>query len=284
VLTLNLSKKEMKAELIKHDLRCGLFRWKYLLVPVCFVLSMYFTMLMCEGWGHQGNLIDYLTRVYVGIEPIQQLPRGDSLEIPFDWLAATCGILFVNLEYLLFDLTASGHQVILRSGSRTEWYLSKCLWNFVSCLIYFLGMLLTALVFTWLDGGRVFDFTIGEMIAAFYGGRIQAGTISLGGLFYISIVLPFLNTAALSMLQMCLCLYMRPVLAFLAAFGAQILAVFLPYSWMFSNGAMSTRSTLAIIGTVDPVILTISLIAVVGGSIVAGLVKIKKTDILGRKE
>ena len=274
----------MKIELVKHDLRCGLFRWKYLLVPVCFVLSMYLTMSMCKGWGEQGNLIDYLTRVFVGIEPIQRLPRGDSLEIPLDWVVASCGVLFINLEYLLFDLTASGHQVILRSGSRIGWYLSKCLWNLISCVIYFLGMLVTALVFVWLDGGKVFDFTIGEMIAAFYGGRIQAGTISLGGLFYITIVLPFLNITALSMLQMCLCLYMRPVLAFLTTFGVQILAIFLPYSWMFSNGTMSTRSALAIIGTVDPVILTISIAVVIGGSIVAGLLKIKGTDILGRKE
>ena len=265
----------MKKTVISHDLRCGLLRWKYALIPFLLLLSQLSMQMVSRMMGVVPNLTDFLMSAFDGMHPIPP---------PIRWIVATCGCLYINLDYFLGDLTTSGHQIILKGGSRSGWFLSKCLWNLVSCLIYFAVYIVLALMLTGIFGGKFFPLGISEATAYYFEGKLLPGQIGAARELWIGVLLPFLTVWGLSLLQMTLCLFTRPILSFISCLSIVIISAFIPSPLLLGNGAMAVRSTFVEMGMIDPVMQTASCAVVIVGSIAAGLIRFKHTDILGTKE
>ena len=67
----------MKKTVIVHDLRCGLFRWKYALIPFLLLLSQLSMQMVSRMMGVVPNLTDFLMSAFDGMHPI---PPPDSLD------------------------------------------------------------------------------------------------------------------------------------------------------------------------------------------------------------
>jgi len=217
-------------------------------------------------------------------EGSQVIPKDGMFIISPMWLVSMCGCLLINLSYFLKDLTGSGYQVLLRSGTKRGWFLSKCLWNLLSCLVYFAVFLLMALMGTLFKGGEVLPLRLGEVVR-----------ISVGGLFKeepgateimtVTVFLPFLTVFAFSLLQMVLCLFMRPITAFLICIIQMVLSAAIASPLMLGNGAMWVRNRwMYFSGELRTGELILGCLLWITVCLVVGLIRIKHTDVIGNKE
>lgn len=220
--------------------------------------------------------MDWVFHLFAGAVP----PVTNNL--PLEFLAVMGGALLVNLDYLLNDLTASGQQVLIRCGSRRGWFLSKCLWNLVSCGVYFAGVLLVAAVFCLATGGEA---ALTNTPAALYWKfpLAQIRPLSAGQCLLIGIVLPYLTMAALSAAQMTLCLFCKPVLAFLGCSGALLVSLYFDAGWIPGSGAILIRTSL-FGGSVEPGTAIFVDLALLLGSAIAGSIRFRKQNILSAEE
>lgn len=278
-------------KLARHDLRCGLLRARYLAAGAFFMLltclSLWNTVTFYRrnGGTVSAAWMDYLLCFFQGKEQVVLRSPRDVVEIPLAWLTAVGACLFLNLDYLLFDLTNSGQQVIVRAGTRRGWYLSKCLWNICAAGVYFAVLLATALAFTLCTGGRVSLENTPELAKAVFG--LENGeTVALTAWQALAagVLVPFLTVAALSMLEMTLCLLVKPILSFLLCMGVMVLSVYWYHPLALGNGAMAVRSAYVTAGGVSPGLSALLAIGMIGLCVLTGALHFRHTDILGMEE
>ena len=274
----------MDKHLIKHDLVQGLRRKRYLFLPLLFLIPFGTCCYLSRVKEIPGTFLDFLISGFAGIPPVEiSLYPPRAAEIPIGWLMSVGGCLYLNLDYILYDLMESGQQVIVRTGRRTHWFLSKCIWNVCSCILIFGAMMLMAAVLTVTLNGELNAGKITQISEEVYRWFLDSENISVSRLWLAGVLIPFLTVAAMSMLQMTLCLYMKPVFSFLICLGILGMSTYISVPWVIGNGAMGIRLILfAEYGTgILPSVLISAIVFI--GSIIAGLIRFKKMNILENK-
>lgn len=229
-------------KLLRHDIRCGLLRWRYLTSVLLFAIPCFMFARILHQTNIQGSWMDYMLYLFQGKEPIVRITTGERIDLPVLWLLVTSGCLFINLDYLLKDLTNAGQQIIIRSKSRASWYLSKCIWNLASCVVYFMAAGITCAIFTWATGAQLSIQNTSELSFMLFGfGISEQLTLTPTYAVLASWVLPFLTMFALSMLQMTLCLFTKPIISFVVCISQLVLSVYLDSAFVLGNGAMTIR-------------------------------------------
>lgn len=272
------------SKLIRHDLRCGLARPRCLLVPLLAALPCWLCHKIAVtagipcGWG------EYLMYCFMGAEPMDLMDTVEKSQLPVLWLTLTGGCLYLNLDYMLSDLSLTGQQIVVRSGSRREWFLSKCVWNLLSCGVYFLAVAATAALFALFTGGELSlrcDSAALDLLT-----QGAAGTRALSPLAALaaSVLLPYLTVSALSLHQMTLCLVLRPILCFLLCEVVLLVSVYWSSPLILGNGAMGIRSGALTGGGVDPSLVCGECAALLLLCAVFGAWTFKRSDIIGAKE
>ena len=115
----------------KFDIRYGIINQykKYLLFSFLIILAFFeFRSNQISSENYSFSLMDSILYIYGGIKEF--IPTGgETFKIPYLWLLNHILILFFTLNYMHKDLVGFGQQTIYRSGSRTQWWLSKCFWS-----------------------------------------------------------------------------------------------------------------------------------------------------------
>ncbi|HIT02007.1 MAG TPA: hypothetical protein IAC21_04185 [Candidatus Enterenecus merdae] len=271
-------------KLLRHDLGCGLVRWRYLLVPALVL----FPCIACRSGAvltaAPGTWMDYMLYCFKGAMPMNASSEL-VLALPTFWALAMAGCLLLNLDYLLSDLTQAGQQIIFRSGNRRGWYLSKCVWNLCSCGLYMTLICAAVLVFTLLSGGQASAQSTPEILEINFSELMtETALLTPGQGVIAAVLLPLMTLMALSMVQMTLCLLLKPILSFVASLAVLVLAVYCNLPWIPGTGAMVIRSGLLLPGGISP-----GMAALVAGGIIllsagVGCLKFKYTDMLGLEE
>lgn len=269
-------------KLLRHDLRCGILWWRYLTAALLVLFPCLEFLYSATIVEVSPSWMDYLLVTFKGCIPVD--PNA-PIAMPFAWLLTVGACLFVNLDYMLLDLTNNGQQVIIRSRSRQGWFLSKCVWNLAATALYFLLIGLVELVFVAVSGGIISPENTKETYIAIFGWvAFEPVQLSLQEGLVLGLVLPYLTVAALSVLEMTLCLVVKPVLSFLVCMALLVLAVYVDSPFALGNGAMTIRSGIAASGGQDPVAAALVAVGVIVVCIIAGTAVFKHSDILGSKE
>lgn len=269
-----------------HDIRCGVFRWRYLLCPLlvvmeCLTLAKYASF--SDVAPSFGDMALYL---FQGKPP----SANRDLDIPLSWLLILGGILLMELDYMLYDLTNAGTQVIVRSRSRTEWFLGKCLWNVLSVAVCFLIIYLTAAL-TSLSFGGDLSLTVHAELKPYIFKMFSDAAPTSRQVLAMGVLAPFATVAALSMLQMTLCLFVKPVISFLICQAQIIIALFWKSPFCLGIGAMVLKSDWVATDDFGPEYAGVSTwactafsLAVIAVCVAAGVIRFRRTDILGLEE
>lgn len=265
------------SKVLFHDLSCGLLRRRYLLIPLIGAVPMadfFWTAKVC---GVTGGWMDMTLYLFRGMAPVSLL-SGEKLQLPVLWLFVMGGSLLLNLDYLLGDLTLNGQQIIVRCGNRKMWYLSKCLWSMAAAALYYLLLALLTFFLALLSGAplsvrlnpdameAVLEVFVPECFPLFSG-----------------IVLPLLTLAALNLLEMTLCLFVKPISGFLICAGALVFSVYGNQPYILGWGAMAVRTLAAqdrqslLLGIGGPIL-------VMAVCAVLGTIRFSKMDILPGEE
>lgn len=268
-------------KLLIHDFRCGLMRIRYLAIPAIITVPCIEYINWTSGASSAGSWMDVMFYIFKGQEPIEitsAIARLFEFPMPMVWLFVMGACLFLNLDYFLYDLSLTGQQIIVRCGNRRMWFLSKCIWNILSTMLYFILTGVTALLFTLLLKGNISLDTTLEIQQIIMGNFELAG-ISVGQAVILGIVSPFLTLAAFNILQMTLCIFVKPIISFLFSAGLLVLSVYVSNGIILGNGSMTIRTLAEKNSGVTPEISIAVAVAVILICIVAGTLVFKRTDI-----
>lgn len=224
---------------------------------------------------------DYWFYVYGGMQKYVPAP-GNTFQVPIIWMVVFILPAFLLLNYPVRDMQHVGTQMMVRIGGRTRWWLSKCMWNILATVLYhaLLAGILLGLCF-------VFDVPLSSRIHV----ELQMLLFNLFGentllprevIPTVIYLVPILCSMAFHLLQMTLCLFMKPIFSFFATAvllvsSAYLLSPYIPgnyamplrYSWIFEGG-VSFETGIAV-----AVILTVA-------AVVIGMIRFRKYEILNR--
>lgn len=93
-----------------------------------------------------------------------------------------------------------------------------------------------------------------------------------------AVVLPLLTLMALNMLQMVLCLMMKPVFGFLICICLLLVSLFINSPYALGNGAMMVRSGVFFEGGLNPVAAGVTCLVFIGVSVVTGIIRFNRMD------
>ena len=145
-------------------------------------------------------------------------------------------------------------------------------------------MVLMGLLFSAMCGASWNSLHAGEVTSLLYFGVSPIETLKTWEQLTIGLLFPFLTVLSLSLLEMTLCLFVRPVYSFLAVISLMAVSVQIASPLVIGNGAMGIRNA---IFWFDPLYrwqTFLSCLTLIGASLLAGGVRIKRMDVLGLKE
>ena len=181
------------------------------------------------------------------------------------------------------DLSGLGQYVICRSGKRRNWWLSKCLWNFTSVLIYFVLSNIIVLLFAIFNNAEL-SFNISEnmnLICCVGDGQYPIAQWNIG--FLQLYLMPILVCSAISMLQMFISLFVRPLVSYIVTIVIYFSSMYKLSDLLLGNYAMILRSDSTTMNGVSSswgIIFSVGLIVV---AVVSGLIYFKNYNILSRE-
>jgi hypothetical protein len=229
------------------------------------------------------SFMDYYFYFVAGMR--KYIPQtGQSFIIPIKWLLFHLLILYGNLNYPDQDLSEPvGISIIMKSGSRAQWLISKYIWNLSVVLAMYMTALLAVLVFSEVTGADLSAAVTPELLLTVMnsGTRYTSFTGALG---VTTVLLPFAVSVAVSTFQLTLTLYAKPVVAFLVTAILMISSAYCQTWWLIGNYAMMYRSSYIVYEGVKPLYGVICCVVLSVISVIAGCIRIKRYDIIRRSE
>lgn len=277
-------------KLLWYDIRVGVLRKKRKLLAVAAVFTG-----ACVS--HQMRLSSY--RAADLLHPIEDTLGNTMLSIlggmpeysatgnkpftfPVVWLMLYLLPAYLTLYYPQQDLEESGQNLLIRTGGRSLWWLSKCLWNIIMVLVFWgTGYLILALFCAM--RGIPFSMGISENIPYFLNlenSRLWQLPRELNLELW---VLPVLVTETICLLQMTVSLYIRPIFSFMVIGVLLLSSAYYQSSYLPGNYIMPVRSSRIILGGIDPVQGILFSLVFMAVSFVAGLIRFRYYDILKRE-
>lgn len=272
---------------IRFDLTIGLWRWgmwvKYLLWCGLFTLaSLEFSGKVASLEISRCAYGDYLLYIFGGMREYIPTP-GEPFQIPYLWLINHIGILYFTLHYMHDDLEGFGQQMILRSGSRPGWWISKCVWNGAAVLAFYLIAWGTVLLWTSLRGDswsmEISSFMPDLMVV----GSRQIFESTWDVALEITL-LPLLVTMSTSLVQMLLCLVIRPTFSYIFSVVMMIASAYTLSPALLGNYAMALRSNKVVTNGVPLAAGLVYSLVLILLTVTLGIVIFQRTNIVSKGE
>ena len=253
--------------------------WKKLLVVPIGFLTVCFPFYLRYAKKGVGTFGDFWLYIFGGM---RACVRGEAFEFPVIWTVVFLYLFYITLYYPYNDLLGFGLNVLVRSGSRFYWWLSKCFWNAFAVVMFFcLGLASVALfcVFT----GRPLSMEISSLVYTevfemaedfVYPSSYTVGTL---------IGMPLLTAVAISQLQMLLSLWLRPIFSFGVTAAILISSAYYLKPFMIGNYAMPVRYDAVVPNGVSLGIGVIILSAIIIACIVVGGISFRYYDIINKE-
>ena len=184
--------------------------------------------------------LTYGDYVFYLLHGMPEFVPGDRNFVPnLVWLLLHLYLACLIGSYPQRDLLEIGAQLWPRCGSRCGWWISKCLWAAVSCLLFYL--LILGVPWLFLFSGMIPDLLPQREIQQYFSSAAVAG-IPLAKMLLHTIWLPLLVSVGLSLFQITLALLTRPLFGLLAVAAVLVSAMFKTVWWLPGNYLMPARS------------------------------------------
>ena len=278
------------------DIREGIFKNKrYTIVPfICIFECMYAHMSINSYQLYydvhsRPTFLALWAEIFHGCDPITKNPDPNlKIELPYFWIAIFIFAIFIGFDYMHNDLTQFGIQVLSRTRKRSRWWISKCFWCLSSGIYFYIIFLLTAIVFSIING---YDLSLSGSTELLNIIADRSVIYTFTGISELNIFQelwmlfsPMLVICTFNMIQMILCLFIKPMYGYLLIVGILILGILTDIPLAFSRCGMITFSDYFFEdGYHISIGLAICLILIMA-SILIGTLYFKKYDILPDKE
>lgn len=221
---------------------------------------------------------DYWFYLYGGMHKYTPEP-GNAFRFPIVWIVVFLVIPFILLNYPFKDMYGVGQQILVRSGKRTVWWLSKCCWNFLGTLLYHLiiqGVGIVLFYMLKMDASNRIHMEFIDIV--FLVGHQEVHDPSVIPFFVF--VLPVIVSVAINMLQMTLSLFMKPTAGFFVIAVLLLASSYLLSPLLLGNYAMAFRYDWMLVQGVSMGVGGAMATVLLFLSVLLGLVRFRLYDIL----
>ena len=246
-----------------------------------FCVSFYMRASALAGGTPSLCMMDYVIALFGGMKEYVPSPT-DPFLFPAEWMILVGFGSLITLRYPFFDMDNYGARVLLQSGKRSRWWLSKCLWLFVKTVLYYSVIYGTVLVCCLSFGGTVKGAPDGLWIEAFF--VIDKEMLPVSGPPVLMMLMPVLLTLTLNYIQMVLCMIIGEVFAFCGVLVYLIASIYLSHPLLLGGSALLVRSGLLVKDGMPSVSAIGAEAVLIILAVAAGLVMFGKKDILKKED
>lgn len=222
------------------------------------------------------NFIDYIFYLTCGMEPV--LPENmDEVTIPFVWMAVQFLCCLVTLDYVYGDQKSFGKDILIRTKSRVQWWISKCVCITLMTMAVYIIMYTISFIVSLINYGVSGELHLDLLrsICLLRNSYIYSHEMSV---FLLTV--PILFSVCISLLQMAISQFTGPIFSLVIILSTDILSVFTNNKYLWGNWSMILRSDICIENGISVgFAIAASLITGVIGVIIGGF-KFYKRDIL----
>lgn len=233
-------------KVLNYDIKRGIVRflpaYLYVSAVVWINSNIFFHTILpdIEADHHNMTVGDLLFNLFAGtLSP--ELFKGD-IPIPVKWFALVLPFFFIILYYPYRDLNGFGSQLLSRSKNRKLWVSSKILYIFFSCIVYFIVLLLSVLVFALSKHIQFSLFVNERTMNSFYiySSELPANgfPLSIGADFALLIFFSFLATA---LIQLLFSMILGPLFSYCITVVSITASIFVTSSCLPGNYMMLLR-------------------------------------------
>ena len=252
--------------------------WKLAVVVVTFAL-------LCGALVSQSSVPsdrtwgDYIAYMLAGA----YVPLPDSqtpYQFPAPWMLALLAIAFMTLGYPYENMIGVGKHVMLLSGSRSTWWLSKCMWVAVHATSFFISAFGVSFVFVVLTGGSLSLVVTTGLANAMY---LSSYTYTAGASVAGFCVCAFLALLAICLIQLLLSIMIRPMLSYVFTVVDLFAWAFYARDWLLGGFIMSIRVDGLAHDGLSPVVGSVLSGIVVVCVALVGMIVVSRIDIVEKE-
>ncbi len=219
---------------------------------------------------------DYILFMFRGMSVFS----GNAVELQDklpQWLLINIYLSIIIGYFPLRDLNESGMQVLIRTKSREQWWLSKCLWVIFNVLIYYGIAIIVIIAFSIFKGGLQL---VPSQELNFILSGLEVSNFSSVQIIVVGLLLPIIASITLSLIQLVISLYTNSIIGNMVIITMLVLTPFYCNSIFIGNYLMILRSSICLgsEGVRGSTGIVICILLSVGG-ILLGNHKIKRIDI-----
>lgn len=183
----------------------------------------------------QLSFIECLMYFFRGMEKFD--PSDDTfLNLPITYVYLNLYLAYLIGDYLVKDIKGFGIYMLLNTGSRSKWWISKCLWNLITVCIFYTSIILGTMA-GWLlttkgKGGfwNIDRFASGYILN---NNTVEVSSKTVAEFFACVLLI----SISFSIMQMMLSVFIKPVgsffsIAVITVVSAYYCAWFLPGNYM----------------------------------------------------
>lgn len=235
---------------LRFDLKHGLVKeWKKFLVALCAFLAFFLIYYLCV-FAENRNLLaqgeepleftfmDLILSVLGGMKEFHY-EDGEMFLFPAVWIFFFLLLLFYTLRYPIQNLDGMGRSMLILSQNRRVWWYSKCVWCCVYVFVYFLLLYILAFLMGICLGGKL-SFQPSEYAPY----ALDAGMYIKNPPWNLApgVLLVPLVACAISMLQMVLTLWVKPIFAYVLSCVLLLSSAYFANPALVGNYAMLFRT------------------------------------------
>lgn len=229
-------------EQIRYNVKMGIIHkwWKYACVAILITIigimeARQAAECVEKNIYAQPSLANYLVQWMKGIKPIERSTDTRQVQIPSEWLVLQISYLIFVAGYAAMDLKKNSAHILLRSRRKITWWHGKCIWLFLSTILYYVLFYGIVIGFAGVTGSLTLKPTseiwIGEM----------TDIVNRECLIQI-FLLPVLISATVGMVQMLLELLISPVVSIVIMSGYMLASLYWTSPFLLGNYTMLYRN------------------------------------------
>lgn len=274
--------------MILYDIKVGILKqWRkyafagiFILALVIIISSRFENGIVNGKWEGTYSPIDILLYWFRGT---RILYSPEQFMMTSEYVITNIYLAFIIGNYVMDDINGMGKLCLVRTRNRKTWWCGKVVWNFLTVLILYGMIVLFAVLVCGISQNGAWSACINSDIVKSAGYMIGEDR-QLSGTYFFNwiIVVPFLCSVAISMIQMLVALCVSPIIGYVVVLVQMVVSVFLPIELLLGNGHMLIRSDYFISEGFNALYISILAVVIFIAACFVGLVYFKKYDVINK--
>lgn len=187
-------------------------------------------------------LIDYFIYFSKGMDPFTNLGRNEVFKIPVIWMCLYLYIFYLIADYPVQDLKMLGKNLLIRSNTRVNWWISKCIITIHTIFICYFLLYSSIMLFTFFSNGNFSFNPTQELMDSIFG--VSDMHVSNSQVVEIILLLPLALTVGVSIFELGLSLIIGSIYSFCFIVTVLIISAYYTSPLLFGNYLMLLRNSI----------------------------------------